>query len=104
MRRRLVHDTSGNDCTSTWPSGLRTATAQLEIPRIITPSRTAWPPTGASRVASSGGACTREPTRWRLGARGRTAAPAPGRPPLEALNPSTRVDKLLLAGVEGMAG
>ena len=26
------------------PSGLRTATAQLRGPRIITPSRTAWPP------------------------------------------------------------
>jgi hypothetical protein len=31
--------------------GLRTATAHVEIPRIITPSRTAWPPTGASRCA-----------------------------------------------------
>src|SRR5919199_6494386 len=26
------------------PSGFRTATAQLDGPRIITPSRTAWPP------------------------------------------------------------
>ena len=29
------------------PSGERTATAQFEGPRIITPSRTAWPPIGA---------------------------------------------------------
>ena len=34
------------------PSGLRTATAQVETPRIITPSSTAWPPTGASRLAT----------------------------------------------------
>ena len=27
------------------------ATAQVETPRIITPSRTAWPPTGASRCS-----------------------------------------------------
>ena len=33
--------------------GSRTATAHVETPRIITPSRTAWPPTGASRVAIS---------------------------------------------------
>ena len=32
---------------------LRTATAQVETPRIMTPSRTAWPPTGASRCAQS---------------------------------------------------
>jgi len=31
---------------------LRTATAQVEMPRIITPSSTAWPPIGASLVAS----------------------------------------------------
>ncbi len=30
-------------------SGLRTATAQWRTPRIITPSSTAWPPSGASR-------------------------------------------------------
>ena len=33
-------------CDSTWtaPEGLRTASAQCEAPRIITPSGTAWPP------------------------------------------------------------
>ena len=36
------------------PSGVRTATAQVETPRIITPSSTAWPPTGASRLRDQG--------------------------------------------------
>ena len=57
-RWRFAHETSGNDWTSISPaaaspisssrppaicsgSGLRTATAQVETPRIITPSRTA---------------------------------------------------------------
>ena len=47
-RWRFAHETSGSDVTSISPSGLRTATAQVETPRIITPSSTAWPPTGAS--------------------------------------------------------
>ena len=34
-----------------FPCGSRTATAQVPTPRIITPSRTAWPPIGASFVA-----------------------------------------------------
>ncbi len=38
-------------------AGARTATAHVETPRIITPSSTAWPPTGASREATSGGCC-----------------------------------------------
>ena len=33
------------------PSGLRTASAQFDGPRIITPSRTAWPPIVASHDA-----------------------------------------------------
>ena len=65
-RWRLTHETSGSETTSISPraasrgssrpsspiwsgAGLRTATAHVETPRIITPSRTAWPPTGASR-------------------------------------------------------
>src|SRR3954465_9680486 len=51
-RWRLVRETSGSDWTSISPRpsslGLRTATAQVEMPRIITPSSTAWPPMGAS--------------------------------------------------------
>ena len=66
-RWRLVQETSGNETTSISPSaassgsrpsspicsgsGLRTATAQVETPRIITPSSTACPPTGASFCA-----------------------------------------------------
>src|ERR687887_1368225 len=58
MRCFFVHETSGSvlilmspSSLSGAPSGLgrRTATAHVETPRIITPSSTAWPPTGASR-------------------------------------------------------
>ena len=56
----MAQETSGSEVTSISPrrgpgavgalgAGLRTATAQVETPRIITPSSTAWPPTG--RVA-----------------------------------------------------
>ena len=51
-RWRFAQETSGSEVTSISPSGLRTATAQVETPRIITPSSTAWPPTGASRLAT----------------------------------------------------
>ena len=40
-RRRFAHGVSASDSISIWPSGVRTATAQVEMPRIITPSRTA---------------------------------------------------------------
>ena len=74
--------------TSTSPSGLRTATAQVETPRIITPSSTAWPPIGvlgrhgsavrhplcllrggraAARGARSAGARRRRGRRWSRG-------------------------------------
>src|SRR5436190_17031855 len=66
------------------PSGFRTATAQFEGPRIMTPSRTACPPIEAA-------------TFW--------LAPAGAfEAPLEALHPSTGVEQLLLPGVEGMTG
>src|SRR5947209_18722605 len=108
QRWRRRTETSGSDTTSMspsaasvgssfWPSascsgdGLRTATAQVETPRIITPSRTAWPPTGASRWATS------SPSLMRLLARGLGGAA------LEAIDPATRVDQLLPPGVEGMA-
>src|SRR6266571_2896747 len=95
-------------------TGLRTATAQVETPRIITPSSTAWPPTGASRVA------IRRPSgSWvgssltylagagpryalALGAGRRGLAPL-RRAALEALDPATGVDQLLPAGVERVA-
>src|SRR5215208_396243 len=59
----LTHETSGSEVTAMSPvgifssgawsgPGLRTATAQVETPRIMTPSSTACPPTGASLTAS----------------------------------------------------
>ena len=41
IRWRFAQGTSGSDSISIWPSGVRTATAQTETPRIITPSSTA---------------------------------------------------------------
>src|SRR5439155_17395250 len=108
-------------------------------PRIITPSSTAWPPTGASRLATGipsgirasarrgcpssagtastdGGLWTRSVTVYSFGSAKASlsfpaplAAPpgglalAPRRATLEALNPATCVEKLLLARVERMA-
>src|SRR5258708_17227921 len=69
------------------PSGLRTATAQFDGPRIITPSRTACPPIA-------------EAMRW-LAAAARAAGLF--EPPLEPLDATARVHQLLLARVERMA-
>src|SRR3954452_7091238 len=66
------------------PSGFRTATAQWEGPRIITPSRTACPPIALIEALFALGAGTLEP-------------------PLEALDPAARVEQLLLARVERVA-
>src|SRR4029079_17787782 len=59
----------GSTCSC---DGLRTATAQVETPRIITPSSTAWPPTGASRCAlirpSASSCCCGSVTAWMLNA------------------------------------
>src|SRR5262249_19231576 len=67
------------------PCGVRTATAQLPGPRIITPSRTAWPPTLAivSPLALRA-LCALEPA-------------------LEPLDATARVQELLLARVERVA-
>src|SRR3954471_21721648 len=94
LRRTEV---SGKDWTSIGPSspstgaGLRTPTAHVETPRIMTPSRTAWPPTGASRCATS------SPSVIGLSTRGLGGAA------LEAIDPATRVDQLLPARVERVA-
>src|SRR6476659_817519 len=80
---------------TTWaiaPSGLRTATAQLDGERIITPSRTAWPPIA---VLIRG-----YPPRSGLTALRRGALELL----LEALDATAGVDQLLLARVEGMTG
>src|SRR3954466_1930679 len=67
------------------PPGVRTATAQLDGPRIITPSRTAWPPIAAL-------------TALRL-----LRLPGPRGPALEALDAAAGVHQLLLARVERVA-
>src|SRR6187431_3288976 len=106
--RRCIGDSISRTTSVMSPSGVRTATAQLDGLRIITPSRTAWPPyvifTSASRRGTRG--------RSRL-TRGLSrssplplaAARAAGllEPALEALHPAARVDELLLARVERMA-
>jgi hypothetical protein len=43
-RWRFIGEVTSRTTSSIPPSGVRTATAQHEGPRIITPSRTAWPP------------------------------------------------------------
>src|SRR5438874_9433389 len=83
QRWRNRTDAIGRFTSAMAPSGLRTATDQAEGPRIITPSRTAWPPIG-----------------WLIGASGTAAGFF--EPPLEALDTPARVDELLLAGVERM--
>src|SRR5436309_4055879 len=75
-------------------AGLRTATAHVETPRIITPSRTACPPTGASRCATS------SPSVWLT----RSLAPGSlGGATLEPVHPAAGVDQLLPPGVERVA-
>src|SRR6476661_5275828 len=99
-------DVSGEAVTSISPSGVRTATAQVETPRIITPSSTACPPTGASfdaiRRPSGRRVALKVPRRRALG-RGAAAVAALGHAPLEALDATARVDELLPARVERVA-
>src|SRR4029453_7658204 len=86
QRWRRSMDVIGRFPSAMSPSGLRTATDQAEGPRIITPSRTAWPPIGAlMRFCSL------------LGPPGLLEAP------LEALHASAGVHQLLLTRVEGVA-
>src|SRR5438132_9410589 len=49
-RWRAIRDSIGRWICAIEPFGLRTATAQFDGPRIITPSRTAWPPTVVTRA------------------------------------------------------
>src|SRR5919199_6549236 len=81
-RRRT--DAIGRLTSAIAPSGLRTATDHADGPRIITPSRTAWPPMGWLTASLCGPAGLLQ-----------TA--------LEALHPPTGVEQLLLSGVERMA-
>src|SRR5687768_13961883 len=81
------------------PLGVRTASAQADGPRIITPSRTAWPPIVAADWRR------RAASRDFTGRAGLAAARGAGllEAPLEALDPSARVHELLLARVERVA-
>src|SRR5690349_5091255 len=81
---RFITDSIGRQTSAIWPFGLRTATAQFEGPRIITPSRTACPPMGALITSSGLAAGLLEPA-------------------LEALDPAAGVHQLLLARVERVA-
>src|SRR3954454_22351975 len=88
-RWRFITDVSGDETTSISPraassgsspspsscsgSGLRTATAQVETPRIITPSSTAWPPTGASRWAQRRPGASPGESLWTTSAAGGAA-------------------------------
>src|SRR3954452_6146071 len=120
-RWRLVHETSGNEVTSISPSaasslprpsgricsgsGLRTATAQVETPRIITPSSTACPPTGASfcAIRAPSGRRGSSDMYWLRRLALVAAGAALSGAALEALHAATRVDQLLLARVERVA-
>src|SRR6059058_4944609 len=84
-RWRAIGEAIGRQTWAIAPSGLRTATAQFEGPRIMTPSRTAWPPTGCDmRLAAARAAGLLEAA-------------------LEALDTAARVHQLLLARVERVA-
>ena len=98
------------------PRACGTATAHVPAPRIITPSRTAWPPTGASRVAthSPGSALTdataplsdpgrRSASGHGMGRSGSGSGRALGGTAAEAVDAAARVDELLLARVERVA-
>src|SRR5215470_15593430 len=85
---RAIGEAIGDETCAISPSGLRTATAQFPGPRIITPSRTACPPTLLTPGRLLGGALR---------------ALGPLEPALEALHPAARVDELLLARVERVA-
>src|SRR6476619_6973775 len=80
---RFITDSIGRQTSAICPFGLRTATAQFDGPRIITPSRTACPPIGALISA--------------LGLAGLLEAA------LEALDATAGVHQLLLARVERVA-
>src|SRR5947207_15530806 len=82
---RFITDSIGRQTSAICPFGLRTATAQFEGPRIITPSRTACPPIGAL-----------------MGSLGLALGLLEAA--LEALDAAARIHQLLLARVKRVAG
>src|SRR5919201_7130374 len=110
---RVIGETIGFETCAMLPSGFRTATAQFEAPRIITPSSTACPPIGADIATQTDArAKPARPDRGTASGASGTACPPIGalivsylrrpgglRPletALEALHPATGVDELLL--------
>src|SRR5436189_4277109 len=98
IRCRAIGDLIGWCTSAMSPSGFRTATAQFDGPRIITPSRTACPPTV---VIDRSFQTDRLPADGRHG----RLLPAAGatrtlEPALEALDPAAGVHELLLPRVE----
>src|SRR5438067_3550416 len=70
---RVIGETIGFETCAMSPSGLRTATDQFEGPRIITPSKTAWPPISELMLSVK--------TTWRPApARGGAGTAPPGHP------------------------
>src|SRR5436190_19452482 len=88
-RWRAIPDWIGRETWAIVPLGVRTATAQFPGPRIITPSRTACPPTVEAMEPLAATAA--------LGALSTLEAL------LEALDASAAVHELLLARVERVA-
>src|SRR4051794_28279901 len=108
----LSTEVSGNSSTAISPrvlsgapsgAGLRTATAQWPTPRIITPSRTAWPPTGASRWATSWSPSGATRAAAVLIERPRSALGGAGGAAAEAVDAAAGVHELLPARVERVA-
>src|SRR5437667_9265961 len=87
-----IFDSIDRETCAISPLGVRTATAQFPGPRIITPSRTACPPTVEAIECLVHLACA-----------GALGALGPLEALLEALHPAARVDELLLARVERVA-
>src|SRR6059058_6059993 len=84
-----ICDSTGRETCAISPFGVRTATAQFPGPRIITPSRTACPPTLLATYFLAGRLALRALGALELA--------------LEALDPAARVHELLLARVERVA-
>ncbi len=117
IRLRLAQETvSGSDVTWMSPLGLAAGDRAGRTPRVITPSSTAWPPTGASPTATglpsasartgrprrAPAACGRDPFSDRRG-RCFNGAPLGGPATKEPLDPAAGVNQLLLARIEGVA-
>src|SRR3954453_22248648 len=112
-RWAFSQETSGKDSTRMSPVGTspaswsmrgrRLATAHVETPRIITPSSTACPPTGASRPAIRRPSGRRVALKGEREGSGGCAGPPLGGAALEALDAPAGVDQLLPARVERMA-